>query len=88
MKALGSSAFAVQCIRMDEVRNELKGRNNRKLQGKPLDWQSALSASAHCSATGGLELYCACAMKKNPACMLFANRIDFLAAAGVVLADV
>ena len=31
---------------------------------------------------------CACAMKKNPACMLFANPIDSLAAAGAVLADV
>jgi hypothetical protein len=27
-------------------------------------------------------------MKKNPACMLFANHIDSLAAAGAVLADV
>jgi uncharacterized membrane protein len=27
-------------------------------------------------------------MKKNPACMLFSNRIDSLAAAGAVLADV
>jgi len=40
------------------------------------------------STTGGLVLYCACAMKKNPACMLFANPIDSLAAAGAVLADV
>ena len=40
------------------------------------------------STTGGLVLYCACAMKKNPACMLFSNRIDSLAAAGAVLADV
>lgn len=37
---------------------------------------------------GGLVLYCACAMHKNPACMLFANPIDSLAAAGAVLADV
>ena len=33
-------------------------------------------------------LYCACALEKNPACMLFANHIDSLAAAGAVLADV
>ena len=33
-------------------------------------------------------LYCACSMEKNPACMLFANHIDSLAAAGAVLADV
>ena len=40
------------------------------------------------STTGGLVLYCACAMQKNPACMLFANHIDSLAAAGAVLAEV
>ena len=33
-------------------------------------------------------LYCACALGKNPACMLFANPIDSLAAAGAILADV
>lgn len=33
-------------------------------------------------------LYCACALHKSPACMLFANPIDSLAAAGAVLADV
>ena len=40
------------------------------------------------STTGGLVLYCACAMQKNPACMLFSGHIDSLAAAGAVLADV
>ena len=40
------------------------------------------------STTGGLVLYCACAMERQPACMLFANLIDSLAAAGAILADV
>ena len=40
------------------------------------------------STTGGLVLYCACAMERQPACMLFANHIDSLAAAGAILADV
>ena len=40
------------------------------------------------STTGGLVLYCACAMDRQPACMLFANPIDSLAAAGAILADV
>ena len=40
------------------------------------------------STTGGLVLYCACAMKRQPACMLFSEPIDSLAAAGAVLADV
>lgn len=33
-------------------------------------------------------LYCACAMKRNPACMLFSNEIDSLALAGAVLSSV
>ncbi|MBQ6314697.1 MAG: DUF126 domain-containing protein, partial [Mogibacterium sp.] len=40
------------------------------------------------STTGGLVLYCACSMGRQPACMLFSNPIDSLAAAGAVLADV
>ena len=40
------------------------------------------------STTGGLVLYCACAMQRQPACMLFSKPIDSLAAAGAILADV
>ncbi|MBQ2325635.1 MAG: hypothetical protein II377_05225, partial [Clostridia bacterium] len=35
-----------------------------------------------------LVLYCATAMHRQPAAMLFSNHIDSLAAAGAVLADV
>ena len=35
-----------------------------------------------------LVLYCACAMKRRPACMLFSKPIDSLAAAGSILASV
>ena len=40
------------------------------------------------STTGGLVLYCACAMNRQPACMLFSKPIDSLAAAGAILASV
>ena len=40
------------------------------------------------STTGGLVLYCACSMKRQPACMLFSDPIDSLAAAGAILSDV
>jgi len=33
-------------------------------------------------------LYCACAMNRQPACMLFSKPIDSLAAAGSILASV
>ena len=63
-------------------------QNNPDLNGKPLAGKAVCLPQTIGSTTGGLVLYCACAMKKNPACMLFANHIDSLAAAGAVLADV
>ena len=63
-------------------------QNNADLYGKPLINKALCLPQTIGSTTGGLVLYCACAMKKNPACMLFANHIDSLAAAGAVLAGV
>ena len=63
-------------------------QNNADLYGKSLINKALCLPQTIGSTTGGLVLYCACAMKKNPACMLFANHIDSLAAAGAVMADV
>ena len=57
-------------------------QNNAELHGKSLLNKALCLPQTIGSTTGGLVLYCACAMKKNPACMLFANPIDSLAAAG------
>ena len=38
------------------------------------------------STTGGMVLYSACALDKQPACMLFSKTIDSLAASGAILA--
>ena len=63
-------------------------QNNKDLYGKSLLNKALCLPQTIGSTTGGLVLYCACAMEKNPACMLFSNHIDSLAAAGAVLADV
>lgn len=63
-------------------------QNNADLYGKSLLGKALCLPQTIGSTTGGLVLYCACAMGKNPACMLFANHIDSLAAAGAILADV
>ena len=63
-------------------------QNNKDLHGKSLLNKALCLPQTIGSTTGGLVLYCACAMKKNPACMLFSSPIDSLAAAGAVLADV
>jgi len=63
-------------------------QNNADLYGKSLLNKALCLPQTIGSTTGGLVLYCACALKKNPACMLFSLPIDSLAAAGAVLADV
>ena len=63
-------------------------QSNKELYGKSLLGKALCLPQTIGSTTGGLVLYCACSMQKNPACMLFANHIDSLAAAGAVLADV
>ena len=63
-------------------------QSNKELYGKPLLGKALCLPQTIGSTTGGLVLYCACAMKRQPACMLFSKPIDSLAAAGAVLADV
>lgn len=67
---------------------KVNDQNNPDLYGKPIANKALCLPQTIGSTTGGLVLYCACKMKRNPACMLFANRIDSLACAGAVLADV
>ena len=63
-------------------------QNNADLYGKSLLNKALCLPQTIGSTTGGLVLYCACALKKNPACMLFSLPIDSLAAAGAVLGAV
>ena len=63
-------------------------QNNADLHGKELAGKALCLPMTIGSTTGGLVLYCACAMKRQPACMLFSRPIDSLAAAGAILADV
>ena len=63
-------------------------QNNPDLYGKQMVGTALCLPQTIGSTTGGLVLYCACAMKRQPACMLFSKPIDSLAAAGAVLADV
>ena len=63
-------------------------QNNAVLHGKQMAGKSLCLPQTIGSTTGGLVLYCACAMGRQPACMLFSNPIDSLAAAGSILASV
>ena len=63
-------------------------QNNADLYNKPMVGTALCLPQTIGSTTGGLVLYCACAMKRQPACMLFSKPIDSLAAAGSILASV
>ena len=63
-------------------------QNNPDLYGKEMAGKALCLPQTIGSTTGGMVLYCACAMKRQPACMLFSNPIDSLAAAGSILASV
>ena len=63
-------------------------QNNPDLYGKQMAGKALCLPQTIGSTTGGLVLYCACSMHRQPACMLFSNPIGSLAAAGAVLADV
>ena len=63
-------------------------QNNPDLYNKQMVGKALCLPQTIGSTTGGLVLYCACAMERQPACMLFSKPIDSLAAAGSILASV
>ena len=63
-------------------------QNNPDLYGKKMKGKALCLPQTIGCTTGGLVLYCACSMERQPACMLFSKPIDSLAAAGAVLAEV
>ena len=63
-------------------------QNNLDLYNKEMAGKALCLPMTIGSTTGGLVLYCACAMGRQPACMLFSKPIDSLAAAGSILASV
>jgi len=63
-------------------------QNNPDLYGKQMAGKALCLPQTIGSTTGGMVLYCACSMGRQPACLLFSNQIDSLAAAGSILASV
>ena len=63
-------------------------QNNPDLYGKQMLDKALCLPRTIGSTTGGMVLYCACKMNRRPACLLFSEPIDSLAAAGAILADV
>jgi len=63
-------------------------QNNADLYGKPMAGKALCLPQTIGSTTGGMVLFCAATMGRQPACLLFSKPIDSLAAAGAILAGV
>ena len=63
-------------------------QNNPDLYKKPMMGKALCLPQAIGSTTGGMVLFAACSMGKQPACMLFSKPIDSLAASGAILGDI
>ena len=63
-------------------------QNNPDLYKKPMLGKALCLPMTIGSTTGGMVLFTACALGKQPACMLFSLPIDSLAASGAILGDV
>ena len=63
-------------------------QNNADIYKKPMLGKALCLPMTIGSTTGGMVLYAACSMGKQPACMLFSLPIDSLAASGAILGDV
>lgn len=63
-------------------------QNNPDLYKKPMAGKALCLPQTIGSTTGGMVIYTACRMGRQPACLLFSEKIDSLAAAGSILAGV
>ena len=87
-EGLNTLASFQKALQFGDKKATCGDQNNPDLFGKPMDGTALCLPQTIDSTTGGLVLYCACAMHRQPACLLFSEPIDSLAAAGAILADV
>lgn len=85
---LNTLASFQKALQFGDKKSTCSEQNNPDLYGKEMFGKALCLPQTIGSTTGGLVLYCACAMGRQPACMLFSNPIDSLAGAGVILADI
>lgn len=85
---LNTLASFQKALQFGDKKATYSDQNNPDLFGKPIAGKALCLPQTIGSTTGGLVLYCACAMERQPACMLFSGPIDSLAAAGAILSHV
>ena len=85
---LNTLASFQKALLFGDKKSTCSDQNNPDLFNKPMHGKALCLPQTIGSTTGGLVLYSACAMDRQPACMLFSKPIDSLAAAGAILASV
>lgn len=63
-------------------------QNNPEIYNKPMQGKALCLPITIGSTTGGMILFCTCKQGKAPACMLFSESIDSLAASGAIMGSV
>ena len=77
-----------QSLMFGDKTGKCSDQNNPDLYKQPMAGKALCMPQTIGSTTGGLVLYTAACMSRQPACLLFSKEIDSLAAAGAILADV
>ena len=85
---LNTLASFQKALQFGDKKATCSDQNNPDLYNRPMAGKALCLPQTIGSTTGGMVLYCACAMNRQPACMLFSKPIDSLAAAGSILASV
>lgn len=85
---LASFQNALQFDKPEDKTAKCGDQNNTDIFEKPMGGSALCLPQTIGSTTGGMVLYCAKVLGKCPACMLFSEHIDSLAAAGAILGSV
>lgn len=85
---LNTLASFQKALQFGDKESTCGDQNNPDLYGKKMRGKALCLPATIGSTTGGLVLYCAVAMDRQPAFLLFSEEIDSLAAAGAILQDV
>ena len=85
---LASFQNALQFDKEEDKTAKCGDQNNPDIYKMPMGGSALCLPQTIGSTTGGMVLYCAKVLGKCPACMLFSEHIDSLAAAGAILGSV
>ena len=87
-KGFNTLASFQKALMFGDKKANCSDQNNEDIYKKPMAGKALCLPMTIGSTTGGMVLYCASALERQPACLLFSKEIDSLAAAGAILAGV